>query len=412
MRSFSRFVLPDPSLTFICNRYAFAKAHKVLLIDEFDLINKDLLMYRAFKPEVFRKRVTYLPEAMDTTWTIRVQRGRIYREGPLGHHDRAKGVENLMSRFAHFLPDMKIVYNGHDNARIAVAAEERMRLEGLAKRGECAFQSFAPAHYPHLTRFAPPDDDDEEPPFDPKERGPFPNWGYPIFCPPGSPARELGFEGYGYHADLNSTGFEMPPHPEGTIGSLVGDFKGYMDVCYAPHYRHTHCTTSWVFSHHPTPVLPFFSPGVQTTFGDVHALIVEQLELEAKHDPTWEERPFATLQWRGQTSGPLWEKLTPWRTSQRSRLHLLSHQEDGERPVTLVDDDDIMHSFQMSNYRLNPQFLDTGMVGPPVQCVKEDGTCDEMYEVFQGYDKRISFDRASLYKYVLGASLAPSSSSR
>jgi hypothetical protein len=32
------------------------------------------------------------------------------------------------------------------------------------------------------------------------------------------------------------------------------------------------------------------------------------------------------------------------------------------------------------------------MVGPAVQCVKEDGTCDEMYEVFQGYDKRISFD--------------------
>lgn len=108
------------------------------MIDEFDLIDKDLLMYRAFKPEVFRKRVTYLPEAMDTTWTIRVQRGRIYREGPLGHHDRAKGVEKLMARFAHFLPDMKIVYNGHDNARIAVAAEERSRLEGLAKRGECA----------------------------------------------------------------------------------------------------------------------------------------------------------------------------------------------------------------------------------------------------------------------------------
>ncbi|GAA5983389.1 hypothetical protein JCM10908_000268 [Rhodotorula pacifica] len=361
--------------------YAFAKAHNVLLIDEFDLIDKDLLMYRAFKPEVFRKRVTYLPEAMDTTWTIRVQRGRIYREGPLGHHDRAKGVEKLMARFAPFLPDMKIVYNGHDNARIAVAAEERIRLEGLAKRGEY--------------------DDDEEPPFDPKERGPFPNWGYPIFCPPDSPARQLGFENYGYHADLNASGFEMPPHPEGAIGSLIGNFKNYMDVCYAPHYRHTHCTTSWVFSHHPTPVLPFFSPGVQSTFGDIHALIVEQLELEAKHDPTWEERPFTALQWRGQTSGPLWEKLTPWRTSQRARLHLLSHQEEGARQVTLVDDDDIMQSAELSNYRLNPLFLDTGMVGPAVQCVKEDGTCDEMYEVFQGYDKRISFDRASLYKYVL-----------
>ncbi|BGP48386.1 hypothetical protein JCM10450v2_004259 [Rhodotorula kratochvilovae] len=361
--------------------YAFAQAHKVLLIDEFDLIEKDLLMYRAFKPRTLRRRVAHLPEIMDTTWTIRVDKGRVLREGPLAHHDRAKGVESLMSRFAGFLPDMTIVYNGHDNARIAVAAEERARLEGMAKRGEY--------------------DDDEEPPFDPKERGPFPQWGYPIFCPPGSPARELGFEGYGYHAPLESTGYEMPPHPEGAIGSLVGNFKGYMDVCYAPHYRHTHATTSWVFSHHPTPVIPMFTPGVQTTFGDVHALIVEQLELEAKHDPSWEERPFTSLQWRGQTSGPLWESLTPWRTSQRARLHLLSHQEDGTRNITVTDERDIMHAVEVPNYRVNPLFLDTGMVGPAVQCVQEDGTCDKMFEVFQGYDKRISFDRASLYKYVL-----------
>ncbi|GAA5825171.1 hypothetical protein JCM3770_006903 [Rhodotorula araucariae] len=361
--------------------YAFAKAHEVLLVDEFDLIEKDLLMYRAFKPRVLRRRVAHLPEIMDTTWTIRVDNGRVVREGPLAHHDRAKGVELLMSRFAHFLPDMTMIYNGHDNARIAVAAEERARLEGLAKRGEY--------------------DDDEEPPFEPKERGPFPQWGYPVFCPPGSPARELGLEGYGYHAPLESTGYEMPPQPEGAIGSLVGDFKGYMDVCYAPHYRHTHCTTSWVFSHHPTPVIPMFTPGVQTTFGDVHALIVEQLELEAKHDPSWEERPFTSLQWRGQTSGPLWESLTPWRTSQRARLHLLSHQEEGSRNITVTDERDLMHAVEVPNYRVNPLFLDTGMVGPAVQCIQEDGTCDKMYEVFQGYDKRISFDRASLYKYVL-----------
>ncbi|BGO99711.1 hypothetical protein NBRC10513v2_003939 [Rhodotorula toruloides] len=361
--------------------YAFAKAHKVLLIDEFDLIDKDLLMYRAFKPSVFRKRIGVMQEVVDTTWTIRVENGKVLREGPLAHHDRARGVEFLMSRFAHFLPDMTIVYNGHDGARIAVAAEERIRLEELAKKGEY--------------------DDDEEPPFWPKERGPFPHWGYPIFCPPGSPARELGFEGYGYHASLDATGYEMPAHPEGSIGSLVGDFKGYMDVCYAPHYRHTHATTSWVFEHHPTRVMPLFTPGVQTTFGDVHALIVEQLELESQHDPAWEDRPFTSLHWRGQTSGPLWESKTPWRTSQRSRLHLLSHQEDGFRNITITDENDVMRSVEVPNYRLNPLFLDTGMVGPPVQCVKEDGTCDKMFEVFQGYDKRVSFDRASLYKFVL-----------
>ncbi|BGP16345.1 hypothetical protein JCM10213v2_004347 [Rhodosporidiobolus nylandii] len=360
--------------------YAFARAHNVLLIDEFDLIDKDLLMYRAFKPSTFRKRVAHIPTAMDTTWTIRVEKGRVLREGPLAHHDRARGVEGLMERFAHFLPDMTIVYNGHDNARIAVAAEERIRLEGLAKAGKY--------------------DDDEEPPFWPKEVGPFPHWGYPVFCPPGSAVREEGFD-YGYHASLDATGYEQDPPVSGSIGSVIQSFDGYMNFCDAPHYRHTHCTTSWVFSHHPTPVMPMFTPGVQQTFGDVHALIVEQLELEAQHDPAWEERPFTSLQWRGQTSGPLWESKTPWRTTQRSRLHLLSHQEDGRRNITVTDENDLMHSVEVPNYRVNPLFLDTGMVGPAVQCIKEDGTCDKMYEVFQGYDKRISFDRASLYKYVL-----------
>ena len=37
-----------------------------------------------------------------------------------------------------------------------------------------------------------------------------------------------------------------------------------------------------------------------------------------------------------------------------------------------------------------------------MQCIQEDGTCEKMFEVFQGYEKRISFDRASLYKFVLG----------
>ncbi|GAA6022439.1 hypothetical protein JCM11491_005508 [Sporobolomyces phaffii] len=363
--------------------YAFAKAHKVLLIDEFDLINEDLLMYRAFSPPVFRKRVDHLaePSTFDTTWIIRIDRGRPIREGQLADHDRAKGVVKLMERFVRYLPDMKIVYNGHDGARVGVAAEERIRLEGLAKEGKY--------------------DDDLEPPFWPKEKGPFPQWGMPVFCPPGSPARILGFEHYGYHGGLEATGLEMIPLVEGSIGSVIGDFKHYMDVCEAPHYRHTHATTSWVFAHHPTQVLPMFTPGVQSTFGDVHALIVEQLELEMRHDPTWEERPFTALQWRGQTSGPLWEKNTPWKTTQRARLHLLSHQEEGFRNITITDENDLMRSVEVPNYRVNPLFLDTGMVGPAVQCVQEDGTCDQMFEAFQGYDKRISFDRASLYKYVL-----------
>lgn len=106
------------------------------LIDEFDLINKDLSMYRAFTPEAFRARVKFLPTHLDTTWTIRVEAGKAVREGQLANHDRARGVVDLMTRFVHELPDMTVVYNGHDGARIAVAWEERERLEDLISTGD------------------------------------------------------------------------------------------------------------------------------------------------------------------------------------------------------------------------------------------------------------------------------------
>ena len=224
----------------------------------------------------------------------------------------------------------------------------------------------------------------------------------PVFCPPDSAVRAEGFD-YGW-PDMASTGLEMPPLIAGSVGAILDDFKGYMDVCSSPQYRHFHATTSWVYAHHPTPVLPLFTPGVQPRFGDIHSLIVEQLDLFQEHNPTWAERPFSMLQWRGQTSGPLWDSVTPWRATQRARLHLLSHQETGSRTIVVTDENDVMRPVEVPNYRLNPLFLDVGMIGPAVQCVKEDGTCDKMREVFGGYDKRISFDRASLYKYVLGAS--------
>lgn len=61
------------------------------------------------------------------------------RGGILGHHDRAKGVVALLKRFVHQVPDVVMVYNGHDGARIPVPWEERTRLEDLGRAGKCAY---------------------------------------------------------------------------------------------------------------------------------------------------------------------------------------------------------------------------------------------------------------------------------
>lgn len=107
------------------------------MIDEFDLIERDLHVFRALTPESLHKRVEYMREKFDMTWGIRIENGQMTREGPLAHHDRAKGVRDLVKRFLHEVPDMLMWYNGHDIARTMIPWEEKDRLEQLVEDGRC-----------------------------------------------------------------------------------------------------------------------------------------------------------------------------------------------------------------------------------------------------------------------------------
>ena len=104
---------------------------------EFNIIEDDFRMFRAFSGASFRARVEKLHNATDFAWDIKIRNGRAAAEGELKTHDRAKGVLTLVKRFQHALPDMHIVYNGHDIARQNTGWEERARLDGLVQRGEC-----------------------------------------------------------------------------------------------------------------------------------------------------------------------------------------------------------------------------------------------------------------------------------
>ena len=111
------------------------------MIDEFDLIERDLHVFRALSPESLHKRVEYLRENMDMTWGIRIEKGVMSREGQLADNDRAKGVRDLVKRFLHEVPDMLMWYNGHDIARVMIPWEEKDRLEQFVEAGKCAYNS-------------------------------------------------------------------------------------------------------------------------------------------------------------------------------------------------------------------------------------------------------------------------------
>ena len=119
----------------------------------------------------------------------------------------------------------------------------------------------------------------------------------------------------------------------------------------------------------PTSVIPLFTPGVHARFADVYAIITEQFDNEVEEDLSWEERSQDRAVWRGQPSGPMYDSESPWISTQRPRLHLMSKEQAGERELVLADANDVARTSVVQNEILNPAFLDTGVVGPPTQCV-------------------------------------------
>lgn len=65
------------------------------------------------------------------------------------------------------------------------------------------------------------------------------------------------------------------------------------------------------------------------------------------------------------------------------------------------ENDDFIEEFVFDNELLNKEYLDTGCVGPPVQCTTEDGTCDRLESEFGGFDEKLSLEEQDRYKFVL-----------
>lgn len=222
-------------------------------------------MFRAFSGPSFRARVAKLEGSTDFAWNIKIESGKAFADGELKDHDRARGVLHLIRKFPHELPDMHIVYNGHDIARQNTGWEERERLDQLVQAGECKSLPLSAMIRADVSDFGIDDyfnaSDSEMKPLEPSVA---PGWGMPTICPPTSAARAEGFD-YGF-ANREWTGLENVPVPDDAAGTVVDSFYKYMDVCDSPQYRHTHSSSSYVFPWHPTPTLPLFTAGVHSHF--------------------------------------------------------------------------------------------------------------------------------------------------
>ena len=73
---------------------------------------------------------------------MNIKNGEATLDGMLQTHERAKGVMALLQNFVHELPDLSVVYNGEDNAKINVGWEERRRLDDLISTKQCKQHQF------------------------------------------------------------------------------------------------------------------------------------------------------------------------------------------------------------------------------------------------------------------------------
>lgn len=75
----------------------------------------------------------------------------------------------------------------------------------------------------------------------------------------------------------------------------------------------------------------------------------------------------------GSTTGVEFDKNTPWRLSQRARLHIMSHETEGDKAVIWSQRGKLRET-NISMATLNQLYMDTSFSGDVQQCDPE--TCE------------------------------------
>lgn len=94
--------------------WKFVEEHDVQLPDEYDTIMRDVEMFFALPPSVFRQRVDTLVNdpsfhMSKESFTINIKNGALTMSGPHGQGSRAEETRDLVEPIASLLPDLSCV---------------------------------------------------------------------------------------------------------------------------------------------------------------------------------------------------------------------------------------------------------------------------------------------------------------
>ncbi|PLW07099.1 hypothetical protein PCASD_25404 [Puccinia coronata f. sp. avenae] len=352
--------------------WQYAVDHDVILKDEYDQIANDIKPFLAIEPSDLHHRGWVMANERPETFTLTINSTNpVLITGKEGHLARAKDLAKLINLFVNQLPPsssqiFNLTFTKHDQPAVQMTWARKQKMIEMAEAGEY----FSPSDYVVPTN--------------PK----LSNWANA--CPPSSAL---------YRNESNLPPLESDDHPltSAATKSLIYDHVKAMEVCGHPESMKLHGFTSAAGTDN-VELVPLFTFAKTTTQSDVLVTPLEQYsDTYIGNDPEWALKKNPKLLWRGSTTGAEFKTGVEWQDSQRARLHLLAHQQDGSAHV-LSPDDSLTRVAAKPVQDLNHRLLDVSFSGGPVQC--DPPTCEYMAKNLQ-FAGTMGLDESYQYKYLI-----------
>ncbi|BGP25021.1 Protein O-glucosyltransferase 2 [Rhodotorula toruloides] len=265
--------------------FAFARKNDFVMVDEFDLVMRQVEPFLALQPSLLRERHEKLQfeEAFwmqDKAYTVdlktpddsRHARPQMSVHGPMKTtNDRSDQTLKLLGNIAQFLPEMNFTFTGHDTPWVTMSGEARVKHVEAARAGK-----FLPA--------------DEANDF-------MDDWawdGWAQICPPDSPLRQV--------PSVDERLQKHHIHTEPKRHSFIYDHVEAMDLCSHPDWQLIHGFTAWP-GPRPGILYPLFVSTTTSMHSDLLVPPIDQYDRPKGNDPAWEEKKYNKVIWRGTTTG-------------------------------------------------------------------------------------------------------------
>ena len=332
--------------------YEYANNQSAVVVDDFDQIHEDLLLFRTISPAEIRRRTW---EMLANPWneisglTIRNGVASLHENVVPTHRWMLEGVAILINKFAQHLPDMDLAFNINDEPRVAVPFADlttmRTQAQAISLSGHETWSADRSEGWLLITQ-------------EPYQESRFRELAFQktfhrvgtVGCPENSPARRRR-----HFASKAHTCYECAaPHSE---GHFLSNWSLASDLCHQPDFAHLHgfymSPAAFRASYELMSVFSQSKPG---GFNDILYPSAWNYMDKAVYAPTEPSGEFGTdtyqpglpdpdfkfkgntLFWRGSTTEGVSSGDHAWRGMTRQRLvHMANNMTDSQHDyVTLL----------------------------------------------------------------------------